>query len=181
MRTVTYGAARSVDGYIAGSGGALDWLHFSQDVAEVLAGYWSTVDTVLMGRKTWEFAAAQGTGGESASNEGTGIPEVATYIFSRTLTEPPPGVKLVPADAVGFVRQLKEQPGMGICLMGGAELASPFFEAGIIDQISLNVHPVLLGSGAPFFPPQPRRTTLELEESRILSGGWVLMNYRVRH
>jgi dihydrofolate reductase len=191
MRTVTYGAACSLDGFIAGSGGAIDWVHFSHDVEEVMAEYWSTVDAVLMGRKTWEFAAAQGMGAgpgadpspgsRSASNEATGIPPVATYILSRTLKESPPGVELVSADAVGFVKQLKEQPGKGICLMGGGELAAPFFEAGLIDQISLNVHPVLLGSGAPFFRPQPGRTDLELEESRVLAGGCVLMNYRVRH
>jgi dihydrofolate reductase len=187
MRTVTYGAACSLDGYIAGSGGAIDWLHFSRDVEDIMAEYWTTVDAVLMGRKTWEFAAAQGVGGEvdpgsrSASNEATGIPTVATFILSRTLKESPPGVELVSADAAGFVKQLKEQPGKGICLMGGGELAGSLFEAGLIDEVSLNVHPVLLGSGVPFFRPQPRRTGLELEESRVLDGGCVLMNYRVRH
>lgn len=194
MRTVTYGAACSLDGFIAGSDGAIDWLHFSRDVEEVMAGYWSTVDSVLMGRKTWEFAAAQGMGGDpggepggdpgpgspSASNEGSGIPAVATYLFSRTLTEPPPGVELLSADAAGFVQQLKDQPGKGICLMGGGELAGSLFEAGLIDEVSLNVHPVLLGSGVPFFH-QTSRIDLELTESRTISGGCVLMTYRVRN
>lgn len=53
MRTVTYGAACSLDGFIAGSDGAIDWLHFSRDVEAVMAQYWSSVDAVLMGRKTW--------------------------------------------------------------------------------------------------------------------------------
>ncbi|SLJ91973.1 RibD C-terminal domain-containing protein [Arthrobacter sp. P2b] len=115
MRTVTYGAACSLDGYIAGSGGAIDWLHFSRDVEDIMAEYWTTVDAILMGRKTWEFAAAQGMGGEadpgsrSASNEATGIPPVATYILSRTLKESPPGVELVSADAAGFVKQLRRR------------------------------------------------------------------------
>ena len=185
MRTVTYGAACSLDGFIAGSDGAIDWLHFSRDVEEVMAQYWSTVDAVLMGRKTWEFAAAQGMGSgpdssnPSASNEGSGTPAVATYLFSRTLTEPPSGVELISADAVGFVTQLKEQPGSGICVMGGGELAGSLFEAGLIDEISLNVHPVLLGSGIPFFH-QTRRIALELTEARTIDGGCVLMTYRVR-
>lgn len=193
MRTVTYGAACSLDGFIAGTGGAIDWLHFSRDVEQVMAQYWSTVDAVLMGRKTWEFAAAQGMGGGSsgepgaggettkgsANTEGSAIPAVATYLFSRTMSQAPPGVELVTTDAGGFVNRLKEQPGKGICLMGGGDLAGTLFEAGAIDEISLNVHPVLLGSGVPFFR-QTRRVALELMESRTIDGGCVLMTYRVR-
>jgi dihydrofolate reductase len=193
MRTVTYGAACSLDGFIAGSDGAIDWLHFSKDVEQAMAQYWSTVDAVLMGRKTWELAAAQGMGGEpsgesgagddiadgSANNEGSAIPAVTTYLFSRTMLQAPPGVELVSTDAGGFVNRLKEQPGKGICLMGGGDLAGSLFDAGAIDEISLNVHPVLLGSGVPFFR-QTRRVALELTESRTIDGGCVLMTYRVR-
>jgi dihydrofolate reductase len=194
MRTVTYGAACSLDGFIAGTGGAIDWLHFSRDVEQAMADYWSTVDAVLMGRKTWEFAAAQGMGGEptgepgsvgdtangSANNEGSAIPAVSTYLFSRTMSQAPPGAELVSTDAGGFVNRLKGQPGKGICLMGGGDLAGSLFDAGAIDEISLNVHPVLLGSGVPFFQ-QTRRVALELTESRTIDGGCVLMTYRVRN
>ncbi|MEJ1194537.1 dihydrofolate reductase family protein [Pseudarthrobacter sp. CCNWLW207] len=186
MRTVTYGAACSLDGFIAGSDGAIDWLHFSSDVEEVMAQYWSTVDTVLMGRKTWEFSAGQDfsaddTKGNEATPDLSGTPPMTTYLFSRTLTDAPQGVELVSSDAGGFVNRLKEQPGKGICLMGGGDLAGSLFEAGAIDEVSLNVHPVLLGSGVPFFKPQARRIALELTEARTLDGGCVLMTYRVRH
>ncbi|WP_131683212.1 dihydrofolate reductase family protein [Pseudarthrobacter sp. YALA5] len=191
MRTVTYGAACSLDGFIAGSDGAIDWIHFSPDVEKYMIEYWSTVDAVLMGRKTWEFAAAQGMGGEPGtepgsepdfgSNEGSGIPAVATYVFSRTLSEAPPGTELVTSDAVGFVSTLKQQPGKGICLMGGGELAGSLFAAGIIDEVILNVHPVLLGSGVPFFRDLQGRIGLVLKDSRELDGGCVLMVYRVRN
>ncbi|WP_181365304.1 dihydrofolate reductase family protein [Arthrobacter sp. HMWF013] len=191
MRTVTYGAACSLDGFIADSDGAVDWIHFSADVEQYMSEYWSTVDAVLMGRRTWEFAAAQGVGGEPGSEagpapeagslEGSGIPAVATYLFSRTLSQAPPGTELVSSDAVDFVKTLKRQPGKGICLMGGGELAGSLFEAGVIDQVSLNVHPVLLGSGVPFFRDLKGRIGLELTESRGLDGGCVLMVYRVRN
>ena len=69
MRTVTYGAACSLDGFIAAEDGDLDWLHFSKDVQQVTADYWKTVDAVLMGRKTWEFA--EGMGGEELSHDQT--------------------------------------------------------------------------------------------------------------
>ena len=54
MRTVTSGAACSLDGFIAPPDGSMDWLHWSKDVQEIMSTYWATIDTMLMGRKTWE-------------------------------------------------------------------------------------------------------------------------------
>ena len=141
MRTVTYGAACSLDGFITGPDGAIDWLHMSRDVQALMRDYWATVDTILMGRKTWEFA--QGMGG--GPDVGGGI---TTYVFSRTLPEiARRGVQLVREDAGAFVRALKERPGKGICVMGGGELARALLDAGVVDEVGLNVHPVLLGGG----------------------------------
>jgi dihydrofolate reductase len=177
MRTVTYGAACTLDGFIAAADGAVDWLHFSRDVRKIMKTYWATVDTVLMGRKTWEVAVAQGSGAG-----GGGPSAITTYVFSRTLQSVPDArVRLVSADAGEFVRELKRQPGKGICVMGGGELAQSLFAAGVIDEVGLNIHPVLLGSGVPLFRDPGRRIPLELTESRTIDGGCVLATYRVRH
>ena len=175
MRTVTYGAACSLDGYILGPDGAIDWIHMSPDVGEVMRRYWATVDTILMGRKTWEFAAGMGGGG------GGGGKGITTYVFSRTLDEPRVrGVQLVRDDAGAFVRQLKEQPGQGICMMGGGELARSLFDAGVIDEVGVNIHPVLLGGGVPMFAVPGTRVALDLTECRAMDGGCVYATYRVR-
>jgi dihydrofolate reductase len=174
MRTVTYGAACSLDGFIAAADGSLDWLHFSRDVQEAIATYWATIDTVLMGRKTWEVSVAMGGSG------GGGASAVTTYVFSRTLREVPAGARLVASGAGDFVRELKRQPGKGICVMGGGELAYSLLEAGVIDEVGLNVHPILLGSGVPLFRDAGRRIPLELTESRVIDGGCVYSMYRVR-
>lgn len=175
MRIVTYGAACSLDGFIAGSDGSIDWLHFSKDVQDVMSAYWSSIDTMLMGRKTWEVATAQGGGGGG----GMGGGGITTYVFSRTLQSVGHGAQLISENAGEFVRELKEQPGKGICVMGGGELAQSLIAAGVVDEIGLNVHPILLGSGVPFFRDPGRRVELELTESRVLHGGCVLMSYRV--
>ena len=104
---------------------------------------------------------------------------VTTYVFSRTLASVGNGAYLVRDDAGEFVRRLKEQPGKGICVMGGGELAQSLFAAGVIDEVGMNVHPVLLGSGVPFFRDPGRRVHLELSESRVIDGGCVLSTYRV--
>jgi dihydrofolate reductase len=172
MRLVTYGAACSLDGFIAGSDGSIDWLHFSPDVSQIMAAYWKNIDTVIMGRKTWEAAAAMGGGG---------MPGMKGYVFSKTLDRiTRKGVELVRGDAAEFVGQLKAQPGKDICVLGGAELAGALLGAGVVDEIGFNIHPIVLGSGIPLFRDPERRVALELKESRVIGGGCVYVLYRVQ-
>lgn len=173
MRTVIYGAACSLDLYIARANGAVDWLQWSDDVGKIMGEFWKGIDTVVMGRKTYEVGKAMGGGGS--------MPGVKGYVFSRTLDEEmPPGTELVREDAAGFARRLKERDGKGICVMGGGELAQSLFEAGLIDEVGANVHPVLLGSGIPLFRPLSHQIDLELIENRTLSGGCAYLLYRVK-
>jgi dihydrofolate reductase len=175
MRTVTYGAACSLDHYIARDDGGVDWLHWSHDVSQIMAEFWKTVDTALMGRKTYEVAVANG------SAESSPVGGISSYVFSRTLTGPlVGGMELVRGDAVEFVRELKRQPGKGICVMGGGEFARSLLEAGLVDEVGVNVHPVLLGSGVPLFLPFGRQLDLELVSFRPLDGDCAYLLYRVR-
>lgn len=175
MRKVTFGGANSLDNYLARPDHAVDWLLWGEEVAEVMADYWKTIDTVLMGRKTYEVALRSGHGDGS-------YPGMKTYVFSRTLPESPRGnVIIVREDVAGFVRNLKGQEGKDICLMGGGELARPLFEAGLIDEIGFNIHPVLLGSGIPVFHPMSRQIDLELLACREFKNGCVYVTYRVKH
>lgn len=175
MRKVTYGAACSLDGFIAGPNHEVDWLHMSKDVSAIMADYWGRIDTLLMGRKTWEVAQAMGSGG----GDGSMMAGIDAYVFSRTLQSLPPGRgRLVRDDAGDFVRDLKRRPGKEICVFGGGDFARSLFEAGVIDEVGLNVHPVLLGAGIPFFR-DAGRIKLKLSECRQIAGGCVYMLYRV--
>ena len=180
MRTVTYGGAVSLDGFLAGVDGAIDWLHFSKDVQQVMTDYWKNVDTILMGRKTYAVSAGQKS--RKAKSGKRKEPSLRTYVFSRTLQSiDEPGIDLVAGDAVEFVRDLKRAPGKDICLMGGGELAQSLLAAGLVDHIGLNIHPVLLGSGIPTFRDSAHRVKLMLTESRLLDGGCILAKYKVLH
>lgn len=174
MRTVTYGAACTLDGFIAGREGEIDWLHTSKDVNQIMREYWKSIDTILMGRKTWDVAVKMGGGASS--------PGMRTFVFSRTVDSiGAKGVELVRDDAAAFVRDLKAGPGKGICMMGGGDFARSLFAADLIDEVGLNVHPVLLGAGIPLFTDAGRRVPLELISSRCIAGGCVYSTYRVKH
>jgi dihydrofolate reductase len=172
MRKVTFGGANSLDNYIARPDHAVDWLLWGDEAAAVTTDFWKSIDTVLMGRKTYEVAVRMG--------QEAGYPGMTTYVFSRTLREAPDNVTLVQEDAAVFVRGLKEKSGKDICLMGGGELARSLFEAGLIDEIGFNIHPVLLGSGIPLFHPMSQQIDLELLECRPFKNGCVYVTYRVK-
>ena len=125
-----------------------------------------------MGRKTYEAAAKMGGGA---------YPNVENFVFSRTLTKiENPKVELVTDDAATVVAAWKGRNGKNICVMGGGDLASALFNADLIDEVGLNIHPVVLGSGIPMFPKVQRQIDLALIESRPLQGGCVYVLYRVK-
>jgi dihydrofolate reductase len=173
LRKVTFGGANSLDNYLARPDHAVDWILWGDEVAALIKDYWKTIDTVVMGRKTYEVAVRSG--------QEAGYPGVKTFVFSRTLEKEPGGdVALVRTDAAEFVRDLKEQEGKDICLMGGGELARSLFEADLIDEIGFNIHPVLLGAGIPLFHPMSRQIDLEHQECRPFKNGCVYMTYKVK-
>jgi dihydrofolate reductase len=175
MRKVVYGFACSLDGFLAGPEGAMDWLHFSKDAQELMGKAWESTDAILFGRKTWELAIADAPEAPAEVES-----EIKSYVFSRSLKEiSRPGVELVSQGAGEFVKALKAQPGKDISVMSGGDLANSLLTAGVIDEIQLNVHPVLLGGGTPAFLNSAKRIGLELLESRTLEGGCVFLRYRV--
>jgi dihydrofolate reductase len=176
MRKVTFGGAPSLDGYFARKDDAVDWLMWSTEAATIMNDYWKTIDTIVMGRKTYE-AALKMTKGKENLYSGT-----KSYVFSRTLKpHKQGGLEVVSSDAVQFVKRLKKADGKDICVMGGGELARSLFEADLIDEIGFNIHPVLLGSGIPLFHEMTRQINLELLECKRFKNGCVYVSYRVKH
>lgn len=176
MRKVVYGGACSLDGYLARPDGAVDWLMFSDEVAEIMKDSWTRFDTMLMGRKTYEVAMANAPAG-SYGDSG-----IETYVFSSTLKpDDCKGARLVSENAGELVRSLKEKDGKDICVMGGGILAASLFDARVIDEVGFNVHPLLLGDGIPSFIRMAMQTDLELVECRKLMNGCVYVLYNVKH
>jgi len=174
MRTVTFGGAISLDNFIARKDHTFDWIISTKEANEILKDYWEKIDTIVMGRLTYEVAAAGGAGGGHAG--------IKTYVFSRTMKKPnTKRVTFLSEDAVDFVRRLKKEDGKDICVMGGGLLAKSLFEADLIDEIGFNIHPMLLGSGIPLFHEMSKQIDLELKECRPLSKGCVFLSYRVKH
>lgn len=175
MRKVIFGGANSLDNFIARKDDTVDWLLFSKEVGTIMKDMWTNIDTVVMGRRTYEVAQRMGGGSG-------GYPGVKTYVFSRTIKKSnSKKLFFINEDAGAYVRRLKEEEGKDICVMGGGLLAKSLFEADVIDEIGFNIHPILLGSGIPLFYEMSRQIDLDLKECKQLSTGCVLLTYTVKH
>jgi dihydrofolate reductase len=185
MRKVTLGLANSLDNYIARKDGGYDWIHWSKEVAEISAKFMKTVDALLIGRKTYEVMINSGQ---------TSYPGVKNYVFSRSQkkraaitkklaarAKPDKNVEVIGEDVAAFVRKLKQKKGKGIVVFGGGELAKSLFEADLIDEIVLNIHPVILGSGVPLFHKMKQQINLELLDCKVLGGEYLAVSYRIKH
>ncbi|HEV2905577.1 MAG TPA: dihydrofolate reductase family protein [Pyrinomonadaceae bacterium] len=184
MRKVTLGLATSLDNYIARADGGADWLLWTKEVADLSAKFMKTVDAILIGRKTYEVMLASGE---------TSYPGATNYVFSRSQKKlaalaktaaskkkPLRNVEFVAQGAVSFLKDLKQQKGSGIVVFGGGQLANSLFNADLIDEVVVNVHPVILGSGIPLFSEIERQINLELFEVKRLKNNCVMLSYRIQ-
>lgn len=180
MRKVTFGGAISLDNFLAREDDSVDWLMWSDEVAEVMKDFWPKIDCIVMGRKTYDVAlkSAPTAKGKKAKNP---YGNIKSYVFSTTLKAGDrDGVEIVNEDPGKFVRTLKKQKGKEICVMGGGELGKHLLEAGVIDEIGFNIHPVLLGSGIPLFHKMKKQINLDLIKCRPFKNGCVYALYRVK-
>lgn len=171
MRKLIYGGANTLDNYIAGKDDSVDWILQSKEANEFLKQMWQSLDTIIMGRRTYEIAAKSGHAGGHTS--------IKTYVCSRTLEKVKGKNIELATDAVTLAKRLKSEAGKDICVMGGAQLAKSLFEAGLIDEVGVNIHPILLGSGIPLFADMQTRVKLELLECKQAKNGCVILRYRV--
>ena len=169
MRSIVLGLGISLDGYIARPNGGVDFLFMPKDYS--MADFFASIDTAIMGRKTYEKSREMGGGSYG--------PSLKTYVFSRSL---PPGERdgltFVNQSLNGFVSELRKHPGKDIWLMGGGELARDFLKEDLVDELYLGVVPVLLGEGIPLFPPVFPQRNFSLTENKTFSKGLISLKYK---
>jgi len=173
-RKVIVHIATSADGYIARSDGDLEWLT-SRPAPKGFYGmnaFMGSVDTKLLGRKTYEVSLRMGAKFDSQSR---------SIVFSRhPPPDAPPGVEFV-NDAIGpFVSRLRARPGKDIWLMGGGEIIASFLDAQAIDEFVISVVPVFIGDGIPLIARRHRHAPLELHSIERFEDGVVQLHYRVQ-
>ena len=174
QRKVIVHIAASADGYIARPDGDLEWLT-SRPAPKGFYGmeaFMKTVDTMVIGRKTYEESLKLGGTFDSTSR---------TFVFSRQKppAKIPKGVEFV-NEAIGpFISRLREQPGKDIWLMGGGELIASCLDEKVIDEFVVSVVPVFIGDGIPLIARRDRHVSMTLKSVERFDDGLVQLHYLV--
>ncbi|MDQ2978451.1 MAG: dihydrofolate reductase family protein [Acidobacteriota bacterium] len=135
----------SLDGYLASPDGGVDWLDPYADARAGFAPFLKTIGSAVLGRVTYDHAAAHGYG-----NFG----EMPSYVVThRPLRPPSPTIFPFTGDLAELVGQIRARHSGDIWLMGGGRLTKAFQEADLIDTWTVAFVPTLLGAGIPLFPP----------------------------
>jgi len=173
--------AMSVDGYIARPDGDVEWLNrLPRRVDHGMRAFYASIDTILWGRKTYDWLLNYYAKKGRRSQEGMFDKKVANYVFSR---KPPkkaaPGAEFVTEPVKAFARRLRATPGKNIWMMGGGELIASFLDAGEIDEFDIHVIPVFIGEGIPLVAPRHRDVPLRLRSMRKYPDGDIRVRYEV--
>lgn len=184
MRRLIFSMTASLDGYIAGPDGAIDWSEPDEELFLFHTRHAQEIGAHLLGRRLyetmryWEEAderrlpAAQAEFAEIWK----ALPKV---VFSSQLERVAGNATLAEQGVAEEIAKLKEQPGKDLAV-GGAELAGACMKLGLIDEWRLFVSPILLGAGTPCFPAADERTELELLETKTFGSRVVYFRYRRR-
>lgn len=171
MRKIVAGFAASVDGYIEGPVGEIDWILIDEKID--FAAYMKRFDAFFFGRKSYEAARAMNN---------PGSPGMSNYVFSTTLKEVDKNYKLVSRDVKEAIEAMKKEEGKkDIALFGGANLLASLLNWQLVDEITVSFIPVLLGSGKPMVDVLQERVWLSFLSSRRYANGTLMVNYAVNY
>jgi dihydrofolate reductase len=182
MRKLIYSMTVSLDGFISGPGGEIDWSPPDEELHRFHNQRTRELGAHLLGRRLyeemlyWETADQDPSAPEHVLEFARIWKELPKIVFSSTLEKVEGNARLVREGAAEEVAKLKQQPGKDLGV-GGAGLASTFIELGLVDEYRPFVSPVVLGGGTPFFPALEERIDLELVETRTFGSRVVYLRY----
>lgn len=159
--------AMSLDGFIADAAGGVAWLTgdgSAPDADTGFAAFLETVDTILIGSKTYLQVVTELTPGRWEYGGRR------TYVFTRRALPPMQGVSFTDENPVPLLRRLQKEPGKNIWICGGASIANALIEADAIDVYHVTVIPVVLGGGIPLFERRPHPVPLTLVRTETMNG-----------
>ncbi|WP_096189908.1 dihydrofolate reductase family protein [Evansella halocellulosilytica] len=186
MGKVIYSQMVSVDGFIEGENGEIDWGTPDDELFRFINDQESKVGMHLYGRRTYENMAGYWPKADKKTtvtkydihyaNVWRNIPKV---VFSKTLTNVQWNSRLMKEPIIEEITKLKNE-NEGSLLLGGAGLASSFMQRELIDEFQLYIHPIVLGGGKRLFPTPGPQFYLSFADVRQFTSGVVFLRYQTK-
>lgn len=177
MRKIILDLAVTLDGFIEGPNGEIDWCIMDDDMD--FNGFLAGIDTIFYGRVSYEMWGNFQPGLDASETEKSvwaAVHSKKKVVFSSQEHQDR-NATFITADIPGKVAEIKQQDGKDIWLYGGAKLITTFIHQGLVDIYRISVHPTVLGAGKPLFQNLKDRINLELIGVNKFKSGVVQLIY----
>lgn len=178
MRKIILDLAVTLDGFIEGANGEVDWCIMDDDMD--FDGFLRSIDAIFYGRVSYDMWGNFQPDSNSTQVEidiWSRVHSKKKYVFSSNPRQDD-NATFITSDFAERVAQIKQEQGKDIWLYGGAKLTETFMELGLIDIYRVSIHPILLGTGKPLFENLKERVNLELMEVNRFKSGVVQLIYK---
>jgi len=172
VRKIVLGVAITLDGFIEGPNGEYDWCFMDQDYG--MSDFLKRIDSIFLGRKSYDLVLELEKKDPSIHQP---FRKYKHFVFSNSLQAVSEGMTLISGDVKTKVNEIKASAGKDIWLFGGASLTKYFINEGLLDEMWLAIHPILLGKGKPLFSGIHQQMKLTLLDSKTYSTGLVSVTY----
>jgi dihydrofolate reductase len=176
MRKIILNLATTLDGFIEGVNGEVDWCILEEDMH--FDRFLASIDTIFYGRVSydlWGNYQPDASATEMEKQISSAIQSKKKFVFSSQ-SRVDDKATFISTDLESQVEKIRNQPGKDIWLYGGAKLITTFIENGLVDEYMISVHPTALGDGKPLFNI-PGRLNLSLAETKVFKSGVVQLIY----
>lgn len=188
MRHLTFFLHTSLDGFVAGTNGEMDWIHIDEEMFDFVATMTDKADTALYGRVTYEMmqsywpkAGEKPNATKHDKEHSAWYNKVAKIVLSRTMSEKGlENTTVISDQLVEKINKIKSQEGKNILIFGSPRASHSLLNAGLIDEFWLFVNPVLLGKGMPLFNGITEKIDLKLVESKTFKCGVIALHYETK-
>lgn len=188
MRKLVLFLHASLDGFVEGPKGEMDlgWASYDADLEKYVKENLSTADTVLWGRGTyqmmhsyWTSVPSNPSASQHELNHAEWIEKTAKIVFSTTLEKVEwNNSRLVKEDVEEEIKNLKQQQGKDMVILGSPRFAHHLMQLDLIDEYKITVSPVLIGSGLPLFQGLKEKINLKLIENKTFDSGAIGLVYQ---
>jgi dihydrofolate reductase len=187
MGKLIYSMSVSLDGFVETPSHSLDWVQVDEGLHTAFNDEARVLSAFVYGRRMYQLMTDYWPTAEADPAATPAMREFARIwnekpkiVLSSTLQQVGWGSRLLSDDAAHDLARLREQPGFDMSV-GGPTTAAGLMRMGLIDEVRLYVHPVILGAGTPFFSSLDERAGLKLLETRTFGSGVVHLRYEVSH
>ena len=189
MRNLIFFMHTSLDGFVAGPNGELDWLKLDTDMLDFVATMTANADTALYGRVTyqlmesyWPTAGEQPNATKHTKDHAKWYSKIPKVVLSKTINETGLiNTKVISENLSDRINELKQQEGKNILIFGSPSASLSLLNLGLIDEFWLFVNPIIVGEGMPLFKKVNEKIILELVETKTFTCGVIALHYKTKH